>query len=67
MAWIEFDAIHRTDIEKRYRAWGAKQPRQRNQIGSTMLSSVMGPFGEMEFPDEFVDELENSGISFKRR
>jgi len=72
MAWIQFDASFGQQIEKRYRFWGASQPRQPGQIGSAMLSSVeAGPdpdnIVDMQLPDAFVDELEGSGIPFKRR
>jgi len=73
MAWIRFEASLELEIEKKYRLWGTAQPRQPGQIGGTIWPSVKGgpnPLDntvDMQFPDAFVDELEGSGLSFKRR
>jgi len=72
MAWIQFDASLERQIEKSYRLWGAAQPKQLGQIGGTIWSSIRGGPNpdntvDMLLADAFVDELECSKISFKRR
>lgn len=66
MAWIKFNPERRGEIEERYRVWGSEQPRLPSQLGGLMLMSVTGPFGEMQFPDDFVDELERARVPFER-
>jgi|ERR1700678_316695 len=58
--------MRRGEIEERYRLWGSEQPRLPNQLGSTMVSSVAGPFGQMLPPDEIVDSLERARVTFER-
>ena len=67
MAWIQFAPADRGQIDRRYREWGSRQPKEPGQIGSVTLFSVEGPFGELQLPDAFVDELERSAIPFERR
>lgn len=65
MAAIEFDARREREVNEKYRAWRTAQP------GGTIWSDVKGgPYPDgtiyMQFPDAFVDELQTSGIAFKR-
>lgn len=66
MSWIDFDPALRNEIERRYREWGSRQPRQPVQIGSVLLGSVTDPFGRMQLLDAFVDELEAARFPIKR-
>ncbi len=73
MAWIRVDASHEREIEKKYRLWGNAQPREPGQIGGKSWPVITGGPNsidytiDMQLPDEFVDALEGSEISFKRR
>lgn len=65
MAAIEFDALLEQEVNEKYRAWRTAQPG-----GVTWGDVKGGPYPDgtiyMQFPDAFVDELQDSGLAFKR-
>jgi hypothetical protein len=72
MASIRFDASLEKQIEMKYRLWANSRPRRPGQLGGAIWASVKGnvhPIDntlDMQFPDAFVDELEDSEIPFQR-
>lgn len=71
MAGINVDAGYVQQIEKEYSGWRQRQPRDPGQIGGPCFIDVTGgpyPDGTVDryFNDAFFDELEGSGIPFKR-
>lgn len=66
MARILVEPDYTMEVERRYSEWGRQLPREPGQIGGPLLFSITHPFGEVEFPDAFVDEIERVGIPFER-
>lgn len=66
MAWIQFDSEYRRKIDREYTVWISNLPRHPSQIGSASRFTVEGPYGELLFPDAFVNELERLQIPIRR-
>lgn len=71
MTWIEFHSSLESEVRKAYRLWGNEQPQAPNQLGTVWMDVTDGPdvrgIMGMLVPTPFVESIDGSGLSVKRR